>query len=92
MDRLKWDKAYALEQAGDDSQLVEELLEIFKDSLRTDLLRMAKGLGEGSASLGIAAFSELAMEIEQQGYAGNLDLAREKFPLLKDLHAELQNL
>lgn len=106
MKRLKWDKAYALQQAGDDSELVEELLDIFKDSLRTDLELMAKGLAEGSAStvyraahsikggaasLGIAAIAELALDLEQQSHAGSLELAREKLPLLEDLLAELQN-
>lgn len=106
LNRLKWDRGYALEQAGEDCELVAELLEIFKSSLRNDLQLMAKGLAEGSsvtvyraahsikggaASLGIAAIAELALDIEQQCHAGSLELARGKLPLLETLLAELQN-
>jgi HPt (histidine-containing phosphotransfer) domain-containing protein len=107
MNRLKWDKAYALEQAGDDAELVEELLDIFRDSLRTDLEQIARGLAEGSpslvcraahsikggaASLGIGAIAELASDLEQQSHAGSLELARDKLPLLEDMLAELQKI
>ena len=46
---LKWNKEFALEQAADDAELLEELLEIFKDSLQADLLLIEQGLEEDSA-------------------------------------------
>ncbi|MFW2366931.1 MAG: L-threonylcarbamoyladenylate synthase [Desulforhopalus sp.] len=106
-DGLKWDKGYALKQAGDDAALVEELLDIFKESLRTDLQLMAKGLAAGSASmvyrsahsikggaasLGIGTIADLALEVEQQSHAGELELAHEKLPVFWGLMEELEKM
>ncbi len=43
MNALKWNKEFALEQAADDAELLEELLDIFKDSLQADLLSLNRG-------------------------------------------------
>ncbi len=107
MNGLKWDKAFALEQAADDMELLQELLEIFKTSLQSDLQLIEQGLAEGSpakisgaahsikgaaASLGILGIHEIATQIEVDSQAGGLDIAREKFELMRSLLAELQTL
>lgn len=107
MNALKWDKKFALEQAADDAELLEELLEIFKDSFQADLLLIEQGLAENSAakimaaahsikgaaaSLGILGIHELAMEIEKESRAGGLDLARRKIGDLQALLQEVQAL
>jgi HPt (histidine-containing phosphotransfer) domain-containing protein len=107
MSGLKWDKEFALEQAADDAELLEELLEIFKDSLRSDLQLIEQGLAEGSAakingaahsikgaaaSLGIVGINEIAMQVEEDSRGGGLDVAREKLEVLQSLLAELQAL
>lgn len=104
MNGLKWDKDFALEQAADDAELLEELLEIFKDSFKSDLQLIEQGLAEGSAakisgaahsmkgaaaSLGILGINEIATQVEEDSRAGGLDVAREKFGALQLLLAEL---
>ncbi len=104
MNGLKWNKEFALEQAADDTELLEELLDIFKDSLKSDLQLIEQGLAEGSAtkisgaahsikgaaaSLGILGINEIAAEIEKDSRAGGIDVAREKLEALQSLFAEL---
>lgn len=107
MNALKWDKKFALEQAADDADLLEELLEIFKDSLNSDLQLMEQGLAEGSAakvmgaahsikgaaaSLGILGINEIALLIEEDSRAGKVDVARDQYAKLHSLLIELQAL
>lgn len=107
MNALKWNKEFALEQAADDAELLEELLEIFKDSFQSDLHLIEQGLTENSAgkimaaahsikgaaaSLGILGVHELAEQIEKDSRVGGLDLAREKIAVLKALLQELKPL
>ena len=107
MNALKWDKEFALEQAADDVELLKELLEIFKDSLQSDVQRMQQGLVEGSAakisaaahsikgaaaSLGIVGIHEIALQVELDGSAGGLDVARAKIEELRSLLVQLQAL
>ncbi|MCP4338884.1 MAG: Hpt domain-containing protein [Desulfobulbaceae bacterium] len=107
MNALKWDKEFALEQAADDAELLEELLEIFKESLQSDLQLIEQGLAEGSAakimgaahsikgaaaSLGILGIQEIATEVEEDSRAGGVDVDRVKLEVLQSLLAELQAL
>lgn len=107
MNILKWDKDFALEQAADDVELLEELLIIFKDSFKADFDQIEDGLKSNSpeqisgaahsikgaaASLGIQGVNEVAQAIEEDSRGGNLDVTREKLPLLLALLEELQKL
>lgn len=107
MNALKWDKEFALEQAADDRELLQELLGIFKDSMQSDVLLIQQGLDEGSAakicgaahsikgaaaSLGILGIKEIALAIEEESRTGGLDVARLKLPELQALLLELQTL
>lgn len=107
MNALQWDKQFALEQAADDAELLEELLEIFKDALQVDLLLIEQGLAENSAgkimaaahsikgaaaSLGILGIFELARQIEEDSRAGGIELARAKIGALQEMLQELKSL
>jgi histidine phosphotransfer protein HptB len=107
MNTLKWDKNFALEQAADDAELLQELLEIFKDSLQSDIEIIEQGLGEGgaakvcraahsikgaAASLGIFGIREIAHAIEEESRGGGLDIARAKISLLKLMRKELEGI
>lgn len=104
---LRWDKEFALEQAADDAELLQELLDIFKDSLRSDIEAIEQGMAEGSAdkvcsaahsikgaaaSLGIMAINEVALTIENDSRGGGLDQAQALLPELKNLFEELLKL
>ncbi len=105
MSQLKWDKNFALEQAADDAELLQELLEIFKESLRSDIHLIEQGLAEeeavkvcraahsikgAAASLGIIGIHEIALAIEQESRTGGLTIARENLSLLKSMHGDLE--
>ncbi len=107
MNILKWDKDFALEQAADDAELLQELLEIFKDSLRSDIELIEQGLKDqgaekvcraahsikgAAASLGIFGVHEIALAIEEESRAGGLSIAHSKLSLLKSMREELENL
>ena len=107
MNALNWDKDFALEQAADDMELLLELLEIFKDSFKTDYEQIKNGIESdapdqvsaaahsikgAAASLGIKGINDVVKAIEEDSRDGNLDVAREKLPLLETLMGELQNI
>ena len=107
MNLLKWNKEFALEQAADDMELLLELIEIFKESFQNDLQQLEEALGNNdadqicsaahsikgaAASLGIEGIREVALAVEEDSRAGNMDMARTKLPQLKLLMTELQNI
>jgi histidine phosphotransfer protein HptB len=107
MSTLKWDKNFALEQAADDAELLQELLEIFKDSFQSDIEIIEQGLGEGgaakvcraahsikgaAASLGILGIHEIAQAIEEESRGGGLNIAHSKISLLKSMREELESI
>ncbi|WP_457575541.1 Hpt domain-containing protein [Desulfomarina sp.] len=107
MNLLKWNREFALEQAADDMELLLELLEIFKGSFKNDLQQMEEGLESNdaekicsaahsikgaAASLGIEGIREVALAVEEDSRAGNMEVAQSKLPLLKSLMTELQNI
>lgn len=88
MAELNWDRAFALEQAGDDEELLDELVDLFHDSSAADLARIKEGAANGdvnamgdashsikgaAASLGIDGIRAIASDIEKAGRAGDLD-------------------
>lgn len=107
MNGLNWDKDFALDQAADDAELLGELIDIFKDSFKSDLVLMEKGLAEKSAeqissaahsikgaaaSLGINGINDLAKVIEEESREGGFALAAEKISDLQQLLKEVQAL
>lgn len=107
MTALNWDKEFAMEQAAGDAELLEELLEIFKDSLHADIKLIEEGLREkdaakirgaahsikgAAASLGVLGISAVAQRVEADSRDGGLELAAEKLDQLKDLLRQLLEL
>jgi histidine phosphotransfer protein HptB len=107
MTTLNWDKKFALEQAADDAELLQELLEIFKGSYGSDLNLIKEGIQRGdskqvysashsikgaAASLGITGIREIAMNVEADSRGGSLAVAKEKIKDLEEMYIQLQEL
>lgn len=104
MTALNWDKEFAMEQAADDAELLAELLEIFKDSLKSDVSIIEEGLSEKDAakisgaahsikgaasSLGIQGINDVALKIENDSREGGLTETEANLDTLKDLMQQL---
>lgn len=104
MAELQWDRKFALEQAGDDEEILAELLELFRHSSRSDLDKIRAGAAAGdpvamgeaahsikgaAASLGVEAVRVLAYEIEKAGRGGDLAGALRHLPPLEELVNQL---
>ncbi len=89
---IDWDRNFALEQAGDDEEMLAELLVLFRDSSASDLARINDGLAAedavavadaahsikgASASLGVEGVRKIATELEKQGRVGDLSQGKE---------------
>mgnify|MGYP005842149925 CR=1 FL=1 len=87
MSDLQWDRAFALEQAGDDEELLQELLDLLRSSAAEDLqkIKAAAAAGDGdaladaahntkgaAASLGMESLRQVASSLEQAGRRGDL--------------------
>lgn len=107
MNKLRWDREFALEQAADDVELLEELLLIFKDSFQSDIDLIEAGIAEESAdkicgaahsikgaaaSLGIQGISSVALEIEKDSREGGTGVAKTRIQELHELMAEVSTL
>jgi len=107
MSDLRWNKAFALEQAADDEELLDELIEIFKDSSASDFANLQQSIEKGdaamvrahshsikgaAASLGMDGIRELTELMESDSRDGSLTVAVEVLPQLEKLLALLQDL
>lgn len=107
MNKLKWDKNFALEQAADDADLLQELLEIFKDSCVKDYQAIEQGIKQkdaemvcgaahsikgAAASLGIEGIRDVALEIESDSRSGSLLAAEKNIKELDELLKQLKEL
>jgi histidine phosphotransfer protein HptB len=107
MSRLNWNKTFALEQAADDAELLEELINIFKESYESDLAMMKEGIQKGdtkqiysaahsikgaSASLGIDGVKDLALKVEVDSRNGSTVIATENLDELEEMLVELKKL
>ncbi len=87
MSDLKWDRAFANEQSGEDPGLLAELLSLLTESSRSDLQKIKDGVACGdaqavadaahsikgaAASLGIEGLRDTAYDIEKKGRADQL--------------------
>lgn len=107
MSGLRWNKDFALEQAADDEELLQELIEIFKESSASDLASLQQSIEKGdavmarshshsikgaAASLGMDGIRELTELIESDCREGSLTVAVEVLPQLEKLLGLLQEL
>jgi HPt (histidine-containing phosphotransfer) domain-containing protein len=104
MDELKWDKRFALEQAADDTELLNELLAIFRQSYASDLEIIQNGIHSGdsslvrgaahsikgaAASLGITGIKDIAQSIEIDARKGSLLIAKSQYEVLVSMKEKL---
>ena len=90
MVELGWDRAFALEQSGDDEEMLTELLKLFCDSSSSDMAKIkqayavknahelaaaAHSIKGAAASLGIEGIRQCAHDLEKAGNAGDLSNA-----------------
>ncbi len=107
MNNLKWDKAFALEQAADDEELLQELIEIFQESSLSDLAIIKKSIDEedsamgrasshsikgAAASLGFNGIREVAEAMEADCREGSTVVLAEQYGNLEKLVAALREL
>ena len=104
MTDLEWNREFALEQAGDDEEILAELLDLFRETSATDLSKIKDGVNSGNpeaagdaahsikgaaASLGFEAIRQLAYDIETAGRNSDLNAIAEKIAELEMLIAQL---
>lgn len=90
MGNLNWDRNFALEQAGDQEEILKELLVLFRESSLSDCAKIKTGIeaGDGgavadaahsikgaAASLGIESIRLVTHEIEMAGRNQDIDAA-----------------
>ncbi len=107
MKDLKWNKEFALEQAADDDELLQELIVIFKESSTSDLAKLKQGIASGdavtgrasahsikgaAASLGFEGIREVSAAMEADCRDGSLVVATELLPKLEQLLILLQKM
>ena len=95
---LEWNREFALEQAGEDEELLEELLALLRESSASDLEKIKSGKEQGdavlmgeaahsikgaAASLGIGKLQEVAYGIEKAGRGNDLATASSLLPALE---------
>ncbi len=107
MNELRWNKEFALEQAADDEDLLQELIVIFKESSASDLASLQQSIEKGdaamarshshsikgaAASLGMDGIRELTELMESDCREGSLTVTIEALPQLEKLLGFLQEL
>jgi HPt (histidine-containing phosphotransfer) domain-containing protein len=107
MTLLQWNKEFALEQAADDMELLQELLEIFKSSFASDLQLIKDAIKDGnpekvaaaahsikgaSSSLGIDGITQAVKSVEEDGKNGSLNEATRLLTQLEQMLSELKEL
>jgi HPt (histidine-containing phosphotransfer) domain-containing protein len=70
MSDLKWDKAFALEQAADDEELLQELIDIFKESSLSDLALVKQSIEKGDADMGMSSAHSMKGAAASLGFLG----------------------
>lgn len=107
MGDFSWDRAFALEQASDDEDLLQELVNLFHDSSASDLAKIREGAAQGNAgamgdashsikgaaaSLGIESIRSVASELEKAGRSGDLAGAKKLLPDLESLLRQFKSI
>lgn len=106
MPDLQWERAFALEQAGDDEELLDELITLFHESSANDLHKIkvnaasgdAAAMGDAAhsikgaaASLGIEGIRAVAENLEKAGRSGDLERASSLMPVLEEMLTDFKS-
>lgn len=104
---LQFDRDFAYEQAGEDEELLAELLDLLRQSSKDDLARIkqaadsrdADAVADGAhsikgaaASLGINGLRDVAADMEKKGRDGDLEGALSHLDVLESFVSELDSL
>jgi HPt (histidine-containing phosphotransfer) domain-containing protein len=104
MTDLQWNRDFALEQAGEDEELLDELLVLLQESTGSDLAKIKAGREKGdpkvmgeaahsikgaAASLGIEKLRQIASELEKAGLGNDFAAASALIPTLEELVSAL---
>jgi HPt (histidine-containing phosphotransfer) domain-containing protein len=107
MSELRWNRGFALEQAAEDEELLQELITIFKESATSDFANLKQGISKGdaamcgasahsikgaAASLGFDGVREVTEAMEADCRNGSLTVSTELLPKLEQLLALLQDI
>ena len=107
MEDFHWDRDFALEQASDDEELLQELIDLFHESSAGDLagIKEAAALGDAvamgdaahsikgaAASLGIESIRAVAAQQEEAGRSGDLEEAKRLLPELESLLKQFKSI
>ena len=107
MGDFSWDRAFALEQASDDEELLQELINLFHDSSASDLAKIKEWAAQGdpvamsdashsikgaAASLGIESIRAVASDLETAGRSGDLAGAKKLLPDLESLLRQFKSI
>lgn len=104
---LQWSREFALEQSGEDEDILAELLDLFRESAASDVEKIKEGLSAGdseaagdaahsikgaAASLGVEGIRLVSYEMEKAGRDGDVETVKQKLPELEALVAQLSDL
>lgn len=104
---LNWDRDFALEQAGDEEEMLNELLGLFRESSLADCMKIKAGIQANdatavaeaahsikgaAASLGFESIRHVSHQIENAGKAGDIAAATSCLPDLEDLLQQAKEL
>lgn len=107
MSDLQWDRNFALEQTADDEELLEELLDLFRDASKGDFQQLKRAVAAGdtsgvisaahslkgaSASLGIEGVRQLATAMESGAREGSVEVAKDKLDAMANLLEQVNSL
>ena len=74
MSDLRWNKAFALEQSADDEELLQELIDIFKESAVSDLAKVRQSVQKADVDLGKASAHSIKGAAASLGFEGIKDV------------------
>ncbi len=104
---LQWNRSFALEQAGDEEEVLTELLDLFRQSCAADLGKIKQGLQErksqeiadaahsikgAAASLGIEGIRQIAYAMEKAGREERLEKVNRDLSDLESMISALDQL
>jgi len=104
---LEWDRDFAFEQAGEDEELLAELLVLLCQSSDADVSKIREAVDAGdagavgeaahsikgaAASLGLAGLRDVAYDMEKKGNSNDLEGALSHLSALESMVSELSAL